>query len=275
MKKLLTLLLAMATIVTYSQITFENYYPTGGVPNKYLRLVKLSASGYKYVINDKANITLYNLNHTLFRNITIPTLPINAYSSVNIYYLSEELFNTNPADIEYFLMYNDSNGISHSKVINEFGSILLTQDSTSMMLSAQYGNEEFICYTPSGVKMIIGQRIGASVYSLPGTLPCHDCTNGITTSIMVNNNGTNTGEISNYPNPTAEQTTIEYTLPHGSLTADLVFYTIAGKEVKRFTVTNAFHNIIITTADLEAGTYYYQLQTADGFKVGKKMVVVK
>ena len=40
-------------------------------------------------------------------------------------------------------------------------------------------------------------------------------------------------------------------------------------------VTNAFHDIIISTAELDAGTYYYQLQTASGFKAGKKMVVVK
>ncbi len=48
-----------------------------------------------------------------------------------------------------------------------------------------------------------------------------------------------------------------------------------GQEIKRFKVTDAFHTIVINTTDLDAGTYYYEIQTTTGYKTGKKMVVVK
>jgi hypothetical protein len=282
MKKLLTLLLLSITLSNYAQITLENKYPSGGVLSDYLRLVKLSSSGYKYAIHDANKITLYNLNHVVFKTITYPAIPgRNTTFRPWILYLSEELFNTNPADIEYFISYADMGSVNHCAVYDELGSLLFLKDSANNINTgtATY-NENFITATTSGTKMIISQAQApnyATVYSLPGTLTCHDCTNGTVTSIKTNNSasGTNTERISNYPNPTAGQTTIEYNLPQGSTTADLVFYNMTGVEVKRFKVTNAFRDILISTADLDAGTYYYQLQTAEGFKAGKKMVVVK
>ena len=280
MKKLLTLLLFVATFSNYAQITFENTYPTGSPTKNYLRLVKLSSSGYKYVINDTSKITLYNLNHSIFKTIIFPPCPgwVLNTSALHVFYISEQLFNTNPSDIEYFLLYTDKSFIIHSIIYNDIGNLLFRKDSTQTALGASYyGNEDFISYTPSGVKMIIGRQFNgaASVYSLPGTLPCHDCTNGTITSIMTASGTSQDGKISNYPNPSAGQTTVEYNLPEGITTADLVFYNITGQEVKRFKVTNAFHDIIISTADLDAGTYYYQILTATGFNAGKKMVVIK
>jgi hypothetical protein len=68
---------------------------------------------------------------------------------------------------------------------------------------------------------------------------------------------------------------VQYTLPQGITTAELVFYSIQGVEVKRFQVTNAFNDVLISTADLEAGTYYYQIQAANGYSAGKKMIVIR
>lgn len=278
-KKLLTAIMLTAFVSTYAQISLENHYSAGGLSQGYLRLIKLSSSGYKYAINDQTKITLYNLNHSLWKTISFPSLTGGVGSMPQVFYISEELFNTNPADIEYFVIYTDTNmfPIGHSAVIDETGNVLVSKDTTQIQGVSHYGNEDFISYTPVGVKMIIWQENtkGAWVYSLPGTLPCHDCTNGTTTGIMTGNNGTNTERLMSYPNPTSGLTTIEYVLPQGSVVAELVFYTLTGQEVKRFKVTNAFHNILISTADLDAGTYYYQLQTADGFKATKKMAVLK
>jgi len=286
MKKLLTFLLLATATLNYGQITFENKYSTGSVIQNYIRLVKLSSSGYKYVMNDTNTITLYNLNHTLFKTITIPISGFAAffpYPKVQVYYVSEELFNTNPANIEYLVSYSDPSYVGHIRVYDELGNMLFSKDSTVIQLTDTYGNENFISYTPSGIKMIISQADNsggskgyASVYSLPGTLPCHDCVNGTTTGLVTTNDGNvQEGKISNYPNPSNGQTTVEYNLPQGVTTADLVFYNITGQEIKRFKVTNAFRDILISTADLEAGTYYYQLQTATGFNAGKKMIVIK
>jgi len=128
-----------------------------------------------------------------------------------------------------------------------------------------------------GYKMIIYGYFypQAFVYSLPGTLPCSDCANGLTGSRTMANNNMQGSEILNYPNPTKNETTVAYDLPQGVTNADLVFYNITGQEVKRFKVTNAFKDILISTADLEAGTYYYQLQAPGANSAGKKMIVIK
>jgi hypothetical protein len=283
MKKLLTFLLLVTTLNNFAQITLENTYPPNVIPTGYgfPRLVKLSSSGYKYAIYDTASVTLFNLNHTVFKNMVIPPRPVPLLNTqqIHVYYISEELFNTTPTDVEYFVYYADKNFIGHSIVYDESGNVLFSKDTTNMslVLTQTFGYEDFISFTTSGCKMIIyvGNNLTGSVYSLPGTLPCHDCTNGTTTSIMTNNTGANTEKISNYPNPTAGQTTVEYNLPQGVTTADLVFYNMTGQEVKRFKVTNTFHDILISTADLDAGSYYYCLQTSNGFSAGKKMVVIK
>lgn len=278
MKKIITILLFVVTISSNAQITLETTYPTGGV--NYLRLVKLSSSGDKYVINDNTTITLYNLNHTVFKTITIPTFS-TGINHCQIYYLSEELFNTNSADVEYFINYTGTTNqsLGHCAVVDELGNILFARDSTVISGGLGYGNEDFIVPTANGTKMIIWSNLYTNnngwVYSLPGTLPCHDCTNGVTSSRTTVNNNLQANEIKNYPNPATNETTVAYSLPQGVTNADLVFYNITGQEVKRFKVTNAFKDILISTADLEAGTYYYQIQAPGINSSGKKMVVIK
>ena len=89
----------------------------------------------------------------------------------------------------------------------------------------------------------------------------------------MNNNESN---ISNpYPNPTDYKTSIDYTLPPGINEGEIVFYNLQGTEVKRFKVDRTFSTLLISTADIAAGTYLYQLQTTAQSTEGKKMVVIK
>ena len=78
-----------------------------------------------------------------------------------------------------------------------------------------------------------------------------------------------------YPNPSSSQTHIPYTLPQGETAGEIIFYDMTGAEVKRYKVDKTFSDLIITTADLSAGSYYYQLQTPHSKSEGKKLVVVK
>ena len=71
-KKLIIIMLIIASGSSYAQITLENNYTSSYVPQGFLSLVKLSSSGYKYSTYDTSIITLYNLNHTVFRTINIP-----------------------------------------------------------------------------------------------------------------------------------------------------------------------------------------------------------
>jgi hypothetical protein len=284
MKKIVSLFLLFITISSNAQINLEHTYPAtiGETGNTFL--VKLSSSGYKYVhyselaySNDP--ITLYNLDHSVFKTMTTP---IGSEKYSDAYYFSEELFDTDSTDIEYIRDYYDTvNGYHGIRVLDENGNILFSEDSAYLFDNYGGGYENSISYTTSGVKMIITKWNSSghyiqSVYSLPGSLPCSECNNGIVTSIFEPGvNHQNSGISKLYPNPTNGQTTIEYTLPQGTATADLVIFDMKGFEIKRYKVTNVFDNIIIDAGELQSGTYYFQIQTTSGLNEGRKMIVIK
>ncbi len=280
MKNILLIYLIVFGINTNAQINLEQTYSVNPTFGHNFSLVNFTSAGYKYaqVNPDSSFIKLFNLNHSLYKTIIVPPQPKPQYKFL-VFYLSDELFNTNSSDIEYVLENRDSSNNEQITIYDEFGNMLFKKTYINWQFGYEFGLYSGpIRYTSSGVKLILFSAYDSSsyVYSLPGSLPCHDCSNGVVTSIATAGGGTAQSEkISNYPNPSVGQTTVEYNLPKGVTTADLVFYNMTGQEVKRFKVTNAFHDIIISTTDLDAGTYYYQIQTATGFNAGKKMVVIK
>ena len=283
MKKLLILSLLAFDMNAKAQIVLENIYPQGELGN--LRIIHLTNAGYKYSEVYGGVIKLYDLNHSLYKTINIPnTAPLGIQ---DVYFISDELFNTNPSDIEYLVTLNgySNMNIKGTRVYDENGNIVFTVDSFQLPHNAQIFNfGEPIFFTPNGVKMILHKTIPnvfndsiAVVYSLPGILPCNDCTNGVVSGLA--NDGGNYGEkinLSNsYPTPAINSTRIDYTFPDGVNEGEIVFYDLQGKEVKRYKVDKTFDHLLISTADIPAGTYLYQLQTSAQSSAGKKMVVIK
>jgi hypothetical protein len=78
-----------------------------------------------------------------------------------------------------------------------------------------------------------------------------------------------------YPNPSTTTTRIDYFFPNGTNDGEIVLYDLQGREIKRFKVDKTFDHLLISTVDIPAGTYFYQLQTSNQASEGKKMVVVK
>jgi hypothetical protein len=68
-------------------------------------------------------------------------------------------------------------------------------------------------------------------------------------------------------------TTIDYKLPQGVQTAELIIQDLNGKEVRRYKVDNTFNNIILSNSDLSNGTYLYSLQ-ANGTVLETKKIII-
>ena len=286
MKKLFLGLLLIAGISSEAQITLEHTYPNTGNGN-FLMFTQLDATTYKYIDFEpqSSQFTIYNLNHSLYLNVNIPITFVSGSAQYQIAFVTKSLFDCDTSSIEYALSFlGDGSPFTYPKKFYVFrtnGTQLANIDSCCFMNYSngwQYGPlyNEPIVNTPTGTKIILRCLDGSSrIYSVCGSLPCQDCSSFTTTGIATYTNHPKEGSITNYPNPSSGQTTIEYELPQGATIADLVFYDMAGREVKRYKVSNAFKDILISTDELAAGTYYYQLQTAGGFKAGKKMVVIK
>lgn len=277
MKKLIFIfILVVFAFNSKAQITLEQTYDSASsylAPQSQLLLVKFEVSGERYVRINRGGqtINIYDLNHSFIKSISYAGFPQSSSNTPTILCLSENLFNTD-SKIEFMYIYTQGNpSIGYMRVYNEDGTLIFQADSMGPLVSVNIPQQQFPIYnTSQGTKMILSHQFTghAKVFSLPGTL---------STSIAeANNNLLAQSSLSNpYPNPASNTTRVDYQLPDGTNQGEIVFYDVQGKEIKRFKVDRIFNTLLISTADIPAGTYFYQLKTSAQNSQGKKMIVIK
>ncbi|HKR06831.1 MAG TPA: T9SS type A sorting domain-containing protein [Bacteroidia bacterium] len=277
MKKIFLLAMIVFTLNAKAQFTLEHVYDSAATYNfcsgnaSQLMIVKFEVSGEHYVKINRCGqvISVYDMSHSFVKNISLSGFPLNWSGTVgDILYLSENLFDLDP-EIE-FMYLADSGNIYTTNIYNEDGALLFTNNGYPNIKLNIHLQQYPIYNTSAGTKMILSYQGGkARVFGLAGTL---STAIQETSEELMNEQSL----ISNaYPNPTKQFTTIDYELPDDINQGEIVFYNLTGKEIKRFKVDKTFDSLLISTAEISAGTYYYQLQTSRGASGGKKLVVVK
>ena len=300
MKKLLQAQLLLIAIIFFApgvsrgQFVLEHDYDSSSQQLKY---VNFRFNGEKYVRTSfprtsgggassviTPEIDIYNLNHSLWKTIPLAGLPRNPdnatlSTSYGLLYISDGLFNKDSL-VEFLFTTAEQviiNGSSTTRfetyVFNE-NLELLFRDSIA---GPWYSNLEVpqtylpIVNTSQGTKMILngGPSNVARVYGLAGLLTTVAEPNGS------GNSKDDEGFFKLFPNPSSNQVTVQYQLPADIATAQLVFYDVAGNRVKQFTVDHSFGDLLLSTADLAAGTYYCRVETAKGSLSGKKMIKIE
>jgi hypothetical protein len=286
MKKsiIMTVATIMIALTTKGQIALENTYAIPNTTKKSgLSLIKLDVSGQKYCLYDiqSKKITLYNLNHSVFK--TINFVPLTKYrtsntdSTTQIAYISENLFN-NDNLVELVTFDGDwssqvsGGSLSSMNIFNEVGSVLFSGDSLMPCRlgdATNYGveNGEFIYNTTAGTKMILysykNNTPAQRVYSLPGVL---------VTSIKKNNENYNNALP--FPNPTNNSITLPYKLDSGK-EGKLVINDINGKILFEYKIDTTFDNVLIDTNTMTAGNYFYSIFSSDKKVSTGKFIVTK
>ncbi len=280
MKKILFLALIAFGIKAKGQIVYEHTYDTASTAGmgpysdeSQLMIINFEISGERYVkINRWGKvIDIYDLNHSLVKTISIANVPLRTNNQVGeILYLSENLFNTD-SKMEFMYILAGFNSFT-TYIYKEDGSIMFS-DTGAELIKVNYEQQQMPIYNTSAeTKMILSYSSVSGVwkvFGLPGKL---------TTGIQEGNSQLMRaqGMISNpYPNPATSSTRIDYNFPNGVNEGEIIFYDLQGKEIKRFKVDKTFDHLLISTADIPAGTYFYQLQCNSQFSEGKKMVVIK
>ncbi|MGE0635697.1 MAG: T9SS type A sorting domain-containing protein [Bacteroidia bacterium] len=272
MKKLILLALLAFSMNAQAQFTLEATYDSASTDNSneygqgQLMVINFEVSGERYVkINRKGKLlSVYQMNHSLEKNIALPFLPTNPVGG-DILYISQQLFNV---DDKIEFMYVGSNYPSlggFTAIYNEEGSVLFTEPGTPLVRVNFHQQQYPIYNTSQGTKMILSYSGSgeAKVFGLQGTLT--------QSQQLLNENLINEA----YPNPAIYSTRIDYVFPKGITHGFIVFYDLQGQEVKRFHVDDTFTYLLVSVDDIAAGTYYYQLQTSLKNSEGKKLVVVK
>jgi hypothetical protein len=269
MKKLILILTALLqSIFVQSQITLEHVYDSTNFSNyNGLYKIQLEAAGSKYVAvnNNSQQMVIYNLDHTVYKNINI------AMNNFLVLYVSDHLFALDNK-IEYIQL--GDNGInSWIRIYNEDG-IKLWEEQDSVGCTLLYHGADFmypIFNTDSGTKLVVHiatstpQAYKAKVYSLPGTL---------TTGNMELYENQFQEAMKVYPNPSSFQSTIEFKLPQGKLRGEIIIYDIVGNAVKRIPVTAEQNKLTIDNTSLTSGTYFYYL-LADNYSSSTKVIVIR
>ena len=254
MKKTLLAGLLLAAGSAQAQITFEHKYA------QQVNIFKLSTGDVKYAayVSGTANqVRIYNQNHSLFRQISVP-LPANLGGYID--YLSDKLFNTTP-DLEFLVYTYDHNGQVQpfAQVFSETGTSLLKADSTGFV---------DIYNSAAGTKLVTYQS-GATgtgyskVYSLGGTR---------TALKTLSAAGPETAQP--YPNPTAERVQLPYTIAAGQVGA-LTISDVAGRTVAHYQVDSTFDHLLFDTRGLRPGVYLYQVQVAGRTAAAARRFVVQ
>lgn len=84
-----------------------------------------------------------------------------------------------------------------------------------------------------------------------------------------------TMSVSAHPNPASGTVAIEYSLPIGVSNGEIVFFDMAGHEMRRFGIDHSATRLFVSTTEIPAGTYLYQLQAQGDGSTAKRMVVIK
>ena len=124
MKKTLLLLMLLSSLLSFGQFELEQtYYYTRGVQR-----IVLENSGEKYFYVDyqTGTIQLFNADHTPWKTINI-TLPPDNYS-LYVFNISETLINADD-NLEIIYSTYSAPGIRRSKIVNELGMLLLSEEN--------------------------------------------------------------------------------------------------------------------------------------------------
>lgn len=261
----------LTLISTHAQIT-----PVGNLTTyAYLTHTMRSAGPLIYTSTGPGAFVLYNLDLSVYLNITLP--PLQApYTIASPSYFSEDLFDSDPSTVEYLLWesyYDDETGQGGSKtsIMRVDGTVLWSEEGLEPAFSAA-ASQPVIFNTPSGTLMNLRDSDHDwNLFSLPGTLPCVEC-GDIGTGMAPQGEGERS--MITFPNPTSGLATIQYTIPGGTQRSALVFFDTHGRLVKRFDV-NASGTKTITTQDLASGTYLFRLELDGKLSGAERLVVVK
>lgn len=282
MKKLfLFIIVLLFSFNINAQITLEATYPNSAiVSGTKFSVILLDSSEYKYLAIDynSSSFTLYNMDHSVYLNVTIPIAYYN--SNYSIEYISRTLFDCDNTNIEYLLGHRCSPSPclgGYVKIFRTDGTHIFYSDSAQATFSlAGSSTAQPIVNTPLGTKLVLNryETDDIMIFSLCGHYYPYYSSNIInpintdvpnSSSLILNNA---------YPNPAKDYINIEYILPKGYKNGTLLVFDITGNKVKEFKIDNSFNDLIINTNDFDKGTYIYKVKTGNVISKGKKFIVV-
>ncbi len=242
MKKVkITVMALLMSVAVNAQMSLEKTF----VENESIdRVITLSA-GQKWYVYNQGGYELRNPDHSLFKVVTIPTVPGYGGKVLNI---SDNTFNGD-SKIEYLCMYTKTGSGMEPY---QYSKILRVVSETGEVIQNWYVNAEPIFYRIDGKsKMLINayetdsidKYIGTQMWSLPGDY------------VAISEASEELLEPA-FPNPTSQQITLPYNL-NGASAGVVKVYNLNGQVIETFNVGSAFNTLLLDVSGYPSGMYRY------------------
>ncbi|TAH42929.1 MAG: T9SS type A sorting domain-containing protein [Bacteroidetes bacterium] len=265
MKKISLLLLTVfLTFQSLGQIVFENSYAFSAN----FGIVNLTNAGYKYweLVNNEYKI--YNLDHSIYKTITLPVQQGSRYFIQQQAPISDALFNVDTLiEVTYGVQDTLNINVYTAYVINENGNVLFSQSSTTIPKILNIGGSYKML---AWVRDTISNTYSSiDVYSLPGSVPCESC--GLINGISINSPNSVETYSRIYPNPSSGLITIDYFLTSASV-GSIDILTIDGRLIRTFSLDNLSSKLVLNSKDFSKGTYIYVVKDGISATSGKFII---
>lgn len=259
-------------------------YSYTNVNNAPRKLVKLTNAGYKLYDEDYPNnkVRLYNPNNSIYKTLNLPPT-VNNYGSIR--YISDNLFNADSLiEFVYITTSTTNTNTTRLYIMNESGNIFLNKDSCSLgpyniVNDPTFMNSNSLFYDGVSIKLRIEKWAGNYgftkylVYSLPGSIPCIDCTNGIITGYMSTNNENPNSEAARFfPNPANNDLKLQYNIPSTAKDAVIKIFDIQGKLIEELKISPT-QDYVLLPSDYTNGLYVYSL-IVDGKVIKNEKIIL-
>lgn len=275
--KRLFLLLLLAHQIGYAQITLEETYANAGYYAfssswQRMMIIQLEDDGQKFAFVDNENktVNLHHLDHTFWKSISYQsTQDVNSnFNGCTVLYMSQYLFDT---DDEIEFLYSDQNGSQGvTQIVNEDGTIQFTAEGQLPLVRASVPQHQQPIYnTSEGTFMILSGGSAADgnayVYRLPGTLAV-----GVEENVFMEQ--MLHGSLKTYPNPSANEVMVEYSVPFGTY-GTLRFTDELGRVVQTVQLSGHQGTYTLDVATLGTGIYFCSLVSGVEVLATQKLVV--
>lgn len=256
MKKIILLINFLVFSLTVdAQLTLEHtYYKNRGVS-----VINIEDEGQKYIMIDTPSkeLYLYNDDHSIWKKIKMP-VPAG-YTFYGYHWIAKKFIDLdNKLELAYsFYKVSSPTVFYTSKIIKEDGTELYSFDDVAYTSPTRV-NGKWKLLVPDFDSYF------TEVYSVLGSIPYLKAPDVISGS---------DAETVFYPNPMEYAATLRYNLPAGTSSATLFVYDMQGKEVRSYSVTDQFTEILVNRSDLPAGMYTYKLQSESKVLSVEKFVI--
>jgi hypothetical protein len=218
-------------------------------------------------------IFIYNPDFTFFKKIVLPDSssryisfcsPYSATQStgVGIPSITDNLIN-NDTLLEYALMrFSHNSSYSTWSILSEGGNVIFTGQLLNASPTLLKMNDKYYIYSDT------------TIYSLPGSLPCSQCSS-FPAGIIEPQGNTGTAVLSVYPNPFNNVLTLEYNLAGSLDNAKITVTDVLGREIQSMKLTNQSDKIVLSTTSLPKGTLIVSLYNNTNDPVSKKVIKIE